>query len=135
MRRLYICPDVVDSVDFKESSLVRNCGELRVDSSSREDLKSATSNGVDERDLLQCYHYPSLENIATFGASHLDFKVAFVMFSPSTHPHARNILYFWAGRSLNDDDSQVQLDSDNESQIIQEPLTGTESAVICPWAV
>ncbi|OIW05483.1 hypothetical protein TanjilG_12074 [Lupinus angustifolius] len=102
-------PGNVDGVDYKESS--------------KEDLKCTSSDGTDDSGLLQrsmtessVYHWPSLEKIDTFGASHLDSKAAFVIFSPSMPMRAGNILYFWLGRSFNcGGTSQVQLDSDRES--------------------
>ena len=113
-------------VDYKDSLLVRNCGESSIDSSSRGDLKSTSSNGLDKGSgCLQynttqtlVYHWPSLEKIERFGASHLDSKSAFVMFSPTMHVDAGNILYFWVGRSFSCDASQVLLDSDRESDFL-----------------
>ncbi|KAE9595208.1 putative protein-tyrosine-phosphatase [Lupinus albus] len=101
-------PGNVDGVDYKESS--------------KEDLKCTSSDGIDDSCLLQrsmtqtlVYHWPSLEKIDTFGSSHLDSKAAFVMFFPSMPTRAGNVLYFWLGRSFGCSTSQVQLDSDRES--------------------
>ncbi|CAL0314656.1 unnamed protein product [Lupinus luteus] len=101
-------PGNIDGVDYNESS--------------KEDLKCTSSNGIDDSGLLQhsmtktlVYHWPSLEKIDTFGASHLDSKAAFVIFSPSMHVSAGTVLYFWLGRSFSSGTSQVQLDSDRES--------------------
>ncbi|XP_061374389.1 protein-tyrosine-phosphatase MKP1 isoform X2 [Gastrolobium bilobum] len=115
------CPGIFDCVDYKE----RNCVEPLIDCSSREGLKSTSSKGINESGVLQynltqslVYHWPSLEKIETFGTSHLDSKAAFVIFSPSMHAHARNILYFWVGKSFNCDASQVRLDSDRKLDFI-----------------
>lgn len=119
---LALCPGVVDGVGYKGSSLLRNCVEPPVDSSSREDLNSTSSKGTNQSGSLQCsvtqtlvYRWPSLEKIETFGADHLDSEAAFVIFSPSMSTHAGNVLYFWAGRSFNSDASQVRLNSDRQS--------------------
>ncbi|XP_020231917.1 protein-tyrosine-phosphatase MKP1 [Cajanus cajan] len=123
---LPLCPtSIVDSMHLKESSLLRNCIELVIDSSPRGNLllsQSTALKGTKECGLLQynvkqtsVYHWPSLEKIETFGASHLDSKAAFVIFSPSTRVHAGNILYIWVGRSFNCDASQVHLDGDKQS--------------------
>ncbi|KAL2329630.1 hypothetical protein Fmac_017211 [Flemingia macrophylla] len=122
-RELPLCPTrIVDSMQLKESSLLGNCVELVIDSSPRGDLlpsQSTALKGTNERGLLQyivrqtsVYRWPSLEKIETFGASHLDSKAAFVIFSPSTHVHAGNILYIWVGGSFNCDASQAHLDGD-----------------------
>ncbi|KAK7295677.1 hypothetical protein RJT34_18588 [Clitoria ternatea] len=112
------CPSIVDSVQGMELSLGRKYVEPSIDSSSRENIKSTMSKGTNESGLLQynvtktsVYHWPSLEKIETFGASHLDSKAAFVVFSPSIPVHAGNILYFWVGRSFSCDASKVHLDS------------------------
>ncbi|KAF1869658.1 hypothetical protein Lal_00017233 [Lupinus albus] len=124
--KLTLCPGNVDGVDFKESSLVRDCIEPLIDTPSREDLESSSSNGIDESGLLQhsmtqtlVYHWPGLEKIETFSASHLDSKVAFVVFTPSMPAIPGNVLYFWLGRSFSCDTSQVQVDSDRESNFLR----------------
>ncbi|KAK7273094.1 hypothetical protein RIF29_14140 [Crotalaria pallida] len=123
---LTLCPCKFDDVDYKESSPVRNCGDPSIDTPLIEDLKSTSSNGIDEGGLLQhsmaqtlVYHWPSLEKIEMFGANHLDSKAAFVMFSPSMPVCAENVLYFWLGRSFSCDTLQVQLDSDRESEFLR----------------
>ncbi|KAI4351109.1 hypothetical protein L6164_005494 [Bauhinia variegata] len=109
----------------KGVTFTENCGESWVDSSSKEELKSGSCNGIDESALLLCsmtqtlvYRWPSLEKIATFGAGDMDSKAAFAIFSLSTSKNAESILYFWVGRSFNCDVSQVQLDSDRESDYL-----------------
>ncbi|KAK7340844.1 hypothetical protein VNO77_21558 [Canavalia gladiata] len=122
---LALCPSIADSMHCKDSSLIRSCVEPLIDNSSREYLKSTASKGAHESGLLQysvtqtsVYHWPSLEKLETFGASHLDSKAAFVIFSPSMPVHAGNILYFWVGRSFNCDASQVLLDGDRQSAFL-----------------
>ncbi|XP_054786648.1 protein-tyrosine-phosphatase MKP1 [Prosopis cineraria] len=118
-----LCSGAVDSVDYNKASFVGNCSYPWVRSSSREDIKSTSSNGMDGSGLLQSnnkqnlvYQWPSLEKIVTFSASHLDSKAAFVIFSSSTSSgkHARNILYFWLGSSFSCATSQDRLDSNRE---------------------
>ncbi|RDX75428.1 Protein-tyrosine-phosphatase MKP1, partial [Mucuna pruriens] len=122
---LALCPSITDSMHIKESSHVRNCVEPLIYGSSKEELKSTALKGTNESGLLQynaiqtlVYHWPSLEKIETFGASHLDSKAAFVIFSPCMHAHADNILYFWVGRSFICDASQVHLDSSKQSDFL-----------------
>ncbi|TKY64911.1 Protein-tyrosine-phosphatase MKP1 [Spatholobus suberectus] len=133
--KLALCPSIVDSMHLKESSLVRNCVEPLIDSSSSEGLllsqstalkgtKESNKSGLLQYNVTQTsvYHWPSLEKIETFGTSHLDSKAAFVIFSPNMHVRAGNILYIWVGRSVNCDincaASQVHLDSDKQSDYL-----------------
>ncbi|KAI4348108.1 hypothetical protein L6164_008869 [Bauhinia variegata] len=110
----------------KGATFTENGSEPWVGSSSEEELKSDSSNGIDESALLRCnmaqtlvYRWPSFEKIAKFGASHMDSKAVFVIFSLSTSKNAESILYFWVGRSFDCDISQVQLDSDRESDYLR----------------
>lgn len=121
------CLGIVDGVGHEESSVPRNFVEpLVVDScSSREDFKFTPPEDTNESGSLQCrvtqifvHRWPSLEKIEIFGANHLDSEAAFVIFSRSMHVHAGNIVYFWVGKSFNRDASQVQLDSDRQSDFL-----------------
>ncbi|RZB54135.1 protein-tyrosine-phosphatase MKP1-like isoform X1 [Glycine soja] len=101
-------PSIADSMHLKESSL-----------SQSTTLKGTNDSGLLQYNVAQTsvYHWPSIEKIETFGASHLDSKSAFVIFSPSMHVHAGNILYIWVGRSFSCDASQVHLDIDKQSDV------------------
>uniref|UniRef100_A0A2N9HKF5 Protein-tyrosine-phosphatase n=1 Tax=Fagus sylvatica TaxID=28930 RepID=A0A2N9HKF5_FAGSY len=90
-------------------------------------LGSAVSNGVEESDSalsnlmkpLVC-RWPRLEKIATFGASDMNSKDAFAIFSPGLDKNEKRILYFWVGRSFDPDESQIRLDSDRALDDLKE---------------
>ncbi|KAK7394247.1 hypothetical protein VNO78_14769 [Psophocarpus tetragonolobus] len=125
---LALCPNIIDSIHIKESSLVRNSVEPLIDGSKIEDLllsQSTALKGTNESGLLQynvsqtlVYHWPSLEKVETFGASHLDSKAVFVIFSPSMHVHTGNILYIWVGRSFNCETSHAHLRIDKQTNYL-----------------
>ncbi|KAI9128439.1 hypothetical protein K1719_001432 [Acacia pycnantha] len=118
--KVFLCSGAADNIDYSNASFFGNCSDPWVRISSGEDTKSTSSNGIDGSGLFQSnnkqnlvYHWPSLEKIVTFGASHLDSKAAFVIFSSSlsSGKNARNVLYLWLGSSFSFATSQVRLDS------------------------
>lgn len=70
--------------------------------------------------LICCW--PSLEQVTNFGAGDLDSKGTFVFFFPSTglgKAEDRSI-YIWVGRSFNNGNSQIHLDSSREVGDLEE---------------
>ncbi|XP_057754991.1 protein-tyrosine-phosphatase MKP1 [Arachis stenosperma] len=116
------------NVDYKDSLPVRKSSELSIYGSSSGYLKPTSSDSLHNGDgSLQCkisqtlvYHWPNLEKIETFGASHLESKAAFVVFSPTFDVNEENILYFWIGRSFSCNASRVQLIRGIESDFVGE---------------
>lgn len=85
------------------------------------------SNGMGEKCSAPCNimqplvcRWPSLEKIAMFGASDMNSKDAFAIFSPGLGKNEDRTLFFWVGRSFNHDGSLVRLDSDRELDDLKE---------------
>ncbi|KAF5467234.1 hypothetical protein F2P56_017081 [Juglans regia] len=114
---------VEDKVDFKDA-VDNGVGDLTTSWKTHPlgyDLGSSVSNGMEESGSAHCNsmqplvcRWPSLEKIATFGATDMNSKDAFAIFSPDLGKNENRILYFWVGRSFDHDGSQIQLDSDIE---------------------
>lgn len=111
----------------KEASLLEFCDESVGLLGESQDL--TISSGMGESHLagsnliqpLVC-HWPSLEKIPKFGRSNLDSRSAFVFFAPNTcfGKNEYGILYVWLGRSFDNDNSRMELDSSKELRDLEE---------------
>lgn len=120
-----------DSIDScqKEASLIKrspepwkNClsGEAAESSASKKMVASCPA----QFNFMQPFvcRWPSLEKIATFGASELDSNAAFAIFAPNTdlRKNEGRTLYLWVGRFFDNGNVQIQLDSDRKRADIEE---------------
>lgn len=112
--------DVLESKDIAQSG-EGNLTQFWRNNPLANFLGSSVSNGIEESGsapskLMQplVWRWPSLEKIATFGASDVNSKDAFAIFSPGLGKNENRILYFWVGRSFDHDESRTRLESDRE---------------------
>ncbi|XP_041000403.1 protein-tyrosine-phosphatase MKP1 [Juglans microcarpa x Juglans regia] len=112
--------DVLESKDIAQSG-EGNLTQFWRNNPLANFLGSSVSNGIEESGsapskLMQplVCRWPSLEKIATFGASDVNSKDAFAIFSPGLGKNENRILYFWVGRSFDYDVSRTRLESDRE---------------------